>query len=297
MEKIVRDMMGGGLRPSDPRRFLIESMVAAMNADGSVDQRELDVLHRQLADHDLFAGLSQSAAKMLIDVATDAVKFAGNASSRVNAIAKGLPARVHRLAAYAMACQICAADSDVSQPEMTYLEALRAATRVSTVDAGQIFASARDGKGMAALDDKVLRLRSLVPVAAELFALRAVSRSCHDDDHRHELKDFFLAIPDLSLRPDELESLLFQTFRKPRAPHANVYTELVEVARVLPDPLDRYWMAVYVLVAEPGSQRPNWRVLPFAGLLQQVFQLPDESMDMAVVDAATFPATLPRPKR
>ena len=50
-----------------------------------------------------------------------------------------------------------------------------------------------------------------------------------------------------------------------------MYTELLEVANMLPDPLDRYWLAVYVLVAEPGNQRPNWRVIPFAGLLQPGF--------------------------
>lgn len=297
MDKMVRDMMGGGLRPSDPRRFLIEAMICAMNADGSVDQRELDVLHKQLQEHDLFAGLSSQAAKMLIDVATDAVKFAGNASSRVGAIAKGLPSRIHRLTAFAMACEVCGADSDISQQETQFLEALRGATRVSPVDAQEIFRGANQHRAMTVLTDKALRLRGLVPVVAEVFALRAISRGCHDDDHRHELKDFFLAIPELALRPDEIEGLLFRTFRKTRPAHANVYTELLEVAQLLPDPLDRYWVAVYVLLAEPGSQRPNWRVIPFAGLLQQVFHLPDESLDMAVIDATVFPATTPKPRR
>mgnify|MGYP001562420532 FL=1 len=134
-DKVVRDMMGGGLRPSDPRRFLIESMICAMNADGAIDPRELEALHKQLQEHDLFAGLSDQAAKMLIDVATDAVKFAGSSVARCAAIAKGLPSRIHRLTAYAMACEICGADTDISSKEQQFLEALRGATRVSRLPA------------------------------------------------------------------------------------------------------------------------------------------------------------------
>src|SRR5262245_36199578 len=99
MEKRARDVMGGGLRPNDPRRFLIEAMIGAMHADGAVDQRELAVLHRHLGEHDLFAGLPEAAAKTLVELATDAVRFAASPTARVSAIAKGLPSRIHRLAA------------------------------------------------------------------------------------------------------------------------------------------------------------------------------------------------------
>ena len=40
VERSVKELLGGGLRPNDPRRFLIEAMVGAMNADGLVDPRE-----------------------------------------------------------------------------------------------------------------------------------------------------------------------------------------------------------------------------------------------------------------
>ena len=41
----------------------------------------------------MFAGLGSTAAKTLIDLSTDAIKFAGSAVGRAPAIAKGLPAR------------------------------------------------------------------------------------------------------------------------------------------------------------------------------------------------------------
>jgi len=71
--------------------------------------------------------------------------------------------------------------------------------------------------------------------------------------------------------------------------------ELARVPATLPDPVDRYWMVVYTLVAEVPSTIANWRVLPFIGVVQAAFQIVDADMELAVVDALTFPASLPRP--
>ena len=46
MERSVANLFGGGLKPNDPRRFLIEAMICSMHADGSVDPREIAVLER-----------------------------------------------------------------------------------------------------------------------------------------------------------------------------------------------------------------------------------------------------------
>src|ERR1041384_6982063 len=98
MERSVKGLLGGGLRPNDPRRFLIEAMIGAMNADGVVDPRETAAVEQQIASHPLFQGLGAGAARTLIDMSNDAIRFAGNAFGRTPAIAKGLPARIHRLA-------------------------------------------------------------------------------------------------------------------------------------------------------------------------------------------------------
>jgi uncharacterized tellurite resistance protein B-like protein len=295
MQTRVRDIVGGGLRPSDPRRFLIEAMIGAMNADGNIDQRELAVLQRQLAEHDLFAGLNDAAAKTLVDLATDAIHFAGSATARVGAIARGLPARLHRLAAYGMACEVCAADASIDPAEAEFLESLRLAVRVSLHEAQQIFQAAREGRVTQFLDDRMLRVRSLIPVAVEVFTLRACSRGSLDDEHRFALRDFFLAIPDLTLRVDDLEGELFRAFRKQRAPGFNVYAELCTLAASLPDPVDRYWMAVYALVAESPSSVATWQVIPFVAMVRQAFQIAEGDMDLAVADALSFPSNLPRP--
>src|SRR5690242_1465316 len=97
MERSVKELLGGGLRPNDPRRFLIEAMIGAMSADGVADARETAAIEKQIATHPLFHGLGAGAARTLIDLSNDAIKFAGTPLGRAPAIAKGLPARIHRV--------------------------------------------------------------------------------------------------------------------------------------------------------------------------------------------------------
>lgn len=291
----VANLFGGALRPNDPRRFLIEAMIGSMNADGIIDPREIAVLEHHIATHPLFKGLGAVAGKTLIDLSTDAIKFAGGAIGRAGAIAKGLPARIHRLAAYGMAAQIAAADDDVHRFELQYLEALRLALRISPRESGEIVQRATRGTIPEYLDDRYLRIKSLIPVAAEVFALRALARAMANDDHRFKVRDFFASIPDLQMSTDDLDGELFRAFRRQRAPNAQVFGELSRVAAQLPDPVDRYWIVVYTLVAELPATVPSWRVIPFIGVIQAAFQINDNDMELAVVDALQFPAAMPRP--
>jgi hypothetical protein len=295
MERSVKDLLGGALKPNDPRRFLVEAMIGSMNADGVADHREMKVLELQIANHPLFQGLAPQAARTLIDLSNDAIRFAGNAISRAPAIAKGLPARIHRLAAFGMAAEVAVADEVLHEGELTFLEALRISLRIAPLEAEQVVAAARAGNMQFLLEDRYLRIRGLIPVACEIFTLRAYAKGMANDDQRFRIRDFFAVIPDLQLTKDELDSELYRAFRRPRAPDAQVFSELARVANGLPDPVDRYWMLVYTLVAEMPATVPSWRVIPFIGVMQSAFQIVDTDMELAVVDALTFPAAMPRP--
>ena len=291
----VRELLAGQLRPNDPRRFLIEAMIAAMNADGVVDPRERMVLERHIDRHDLFEGLGIDAAHTLIELANDAVQIGGGAA-RTPAIARGLPARVHRVAAYGMAAEVCAADTSVVASEVHYLEALRIALRIGPYEAEQIVQAAKMGVLGPFLDDRFLRIRNLVPTAASLFAMRAAARGALTDDHRFKVRDFFLAMADLALRQEDLDVELYRAFRRiSLSTNIPIYAALDELAHTLPDPIDRYWMVVYALVAELPATVASWRLIPFIGVLQGAFQIGDTDMELAVVDALAFPAALPRP--
>jgi uncharacterized tellurite resistance protein B-like protein len=291
----MKGLLGGGLKPNDARRFLIEAMLCAMNADGVADPREQAAIEHRLASHPLFQDLAGNAARTLIELSSDAIRFAGSALARVPAIAKGLPARIHRLAAYGLAVEIAAADQQLVDGERQFLEALRVALRIAPLESEALVDSAMAGHLTEYLDDRYGRIKSLVPVAAELFMLRAVSRGAADDEQRFQIRDFFTAIPDLALPRDELDGLLYRAFRRPRAPDVQIYGELERVAQTLPDLVDRYWLVVYTLVAEPPAAVPSWRVIPFTGVMQLAFHIRDIDMELAAADALTFPAALPRP--
>jgi Tellurite resistance protein TerB len=295
MERSVKGLLGGGLKPNDPRRFLIEAMIGAMNADGVADPREAAAVEHQIATHPLFQGLGAGAARTLIDMSNDAIRFAGSAFGRAPAIAKGLPARIHRLAAFGMAAEVAVADEQLVDGELHFLEALRIALRIAPLESESLVQNARAGHLAEYLEDRYHRIKTLLPVACEVFTLRALSRGMANDEHRFKLRDFFAAIPDLVLGKDELESELYRAFRRPRAPDAQVFGELARVASTLPDPVDRYWMMVYTLVAELPATVPSWRVIPFIGVMQTAFQITDTDMELAVIDALTFPAAMPRP--
>lgn len=293
MDNRVREVIGGALRPNDPRRFLVEAMIGAMHADGALDAREAGVLEAHLAAHPLFAGVNAAASRTLIELATDAIKFAGSAAARVPAIAKGLPSRIHRIAGYAMACEISAADAEISHDEMAFLELLRQHLRIATHEAQHVFHALHAGQLAAHLEDRLLRIRSLVPFVIELFTLRAHALGRAVDDHRFAVRDFLLALPDMALPKDDLDAALFQAFRKPRT--GDVYSELSVLAQYLPDPVDRWWMVVYAVAAEAPGSVTSWRVIPFLAMMQHAFGLGDADMDVAVLDAQVFPASLPRP--
>ena len=295
MQRSIGNLLGGGLRPNDPRRFLIEAMVGAMSADGQIDAREQKMMEYQIANHPLFQGLGLNASRTLIELSTDAIQFAGSAIGRTPAIARGLPARIHRLAAFGMAAEVAAADQQVVPGELQFLEALRIALRITPLEAENIVRAAKAGNLTAYLDDRYLRVKSIISVAAEVFALRALARAMATDEHRFAVRDFFASIPDLALSTDELDTELYRAFRRPRAADAQVFSELTRVAQTLPAPDDRYWIVVYTLVAEPPSAAPSWRVIPFMGVMQAAFQIVDTDMELAVIDALTFPANLPRP--
>lgn len=294
-DRSIQQLIGGSLKPNDPRRFLIEAMLGAMHADGTVDERETRAMQAQIETHPLFAGLGANASKTLIELSMDAIHFAGNAVKRAPAIAKGLPARIHRLAAYGMASEIVVADQQIAEGELAFLEALRKALRVGPIEAQSILDAAAAGQLAAFLDDRYLRVKTLIVVACEVFALRAVTLGKLSDDHRFRVRDFFAAIPDLALSRDELDMELYRAFRRPRAADAQVYSELARIAQGLPDPIDRYWMVVYAMVAELPATVPSWRVIPFIGVLQGAFQIVDSDMELAAIDALAFPAAMSRP--
>ncbi len=296
MQHRVVHVLRGGLKRNDPRRFLIEAMIGSMKADGMADPREVDVVEKQVASHVLFGGMDRGTAKTLIDVSNDAIKFARSAIARAPAIAKGLPARIHRLAAFGMAAEVADADRVWHAKEGEFLETLRIQLRIPAGEADLLLRAAKAGLLANHLDEKLARLQQLVPAACEVFALRALARGAANGAHRTRVRDFFLALPDLSgIGIEALDAELAHAFARSRGPDASVYGELARLGAALPDPVDRYWLVVYALVAEPSAGVIPWQQLPFVVAMRAAFRIADVDMQFAVSDAQAFGTAMPRP--
>src|SRR6476659_2639724 len=131
MTRRARDSFIGTLKPNDPRRFLVEEMLGAMGADGKIHEAELASMQRHLEEHEMFSGLSDRHHAVLLQIARDSIAFASSPVARIPGIAKGLPSRLHKLTALAMACEVVVADTEIDPAEEAYLEALRLALRIS----------------------------------------------------------------------------------------------------------------------------------------------------------------------
>jgi len=129
-------------RPIDHQTALIFTMVLVSAAEGEMTDAELETIGRQVRylpvfkdfDHDRLTDVGRNCAELLrrddgLDLASDM-------------IAEALPQPL-RETAYALACDVAAADGRVSQEELRLLEILRYRLEVGRLPAAAIERGAR----------------------------------------------------------------------------------------------------------------------------------------------------------
>jgi uncharacterized tellurite resistance protein B-like protein len=282
-------MFGGGLSADDPRRFLVEVMLSAMEADGDVTPEEMEILQRNLDGHELFADLSGDGSARLIDMAADAIREAGGGPSRLAAIAKGLPSRSHRLTAYAMACEICVSDAELPEAEIRYLELLQSALQLDDTEAVEIFEAARQKSGLQTLEEKTSRMRELMPRFVDCMALMAAADGEVHDEELAGVRAVLKNIPDMAvLTADELEEAIRLSFERVKG--KDPAEQLASIAETIQSPNDRYWTAVYMMIVALADGKTDWREVGFLKTVETTFGLSDAHMDQAMQTAALFPS-------
>jgi uncharacterized membrane protein YebE (DUF533 family) len=280
-------MYGGGLKPSDPRRFLIEAMVGGMQADGHIEKSELEIFERNLQDHELFAGLNRKVTAELVEMANESIKFAGGAMQRVETIARGLPSRTHRMAAYAVAAEICFADGETSE-ERLYLEALKLALGLDDEEAAALKEAARRDKGMAEVEDRTRSMRQLMTKFIDCMAIMAVYDGVVTDKERAAVIGCVKTIADMAvLSDDEIAMTVDDALRKIN--EKDIENELFNMADNIPTRTDRYWAAVYMMVVALADNYTNWRHLSIFTDIKEIFALSEATMDKAMETAKQTP--------
>ncbi len=286
---LLSKMYGGSLRPHDPRRFLIEAMVAAIQADGVVAQEELDVLEASLQEHEMFAGLKPDITRVLIEMAGDSIAFAGGVMRRVPYMAKNLPSRSHRMAAYAVACEIVLADDPVpAEAEQEYLDYLKTWFLLGEEEAKAIFQAAGRRRGMAEVEERTRQMQGVMPYNIEGMALMACADGNVSSAERQALRGVLRNIGDTAVLGDnELEDLIEDAFRKVEGKDGD--REIVRIANGMETPSDRYWAAVYMMILALADGHRDWRQVWLLGSAQEALKLTDDDMDRAWSTAKLFP--------
>lgn len=285
----LRKMFSGRVSAEDPRRFLVESMLGAMEADGDVTDEEMATFEGSLANHPLFEGLSQEELGRLTEIAADAIRVAGGGKARLPAIAAGLPSRNQRLAAYAMAAEVCVSDRELAESEIDFLDGLQRAFALEEGEAKEVFEAARKHSGLLTLEEKSQKVRQLIPSFVKCMALMASADGEIHHEERLGMRAVLGNIPDMQvLTGAELDEAIEVALERiaGKAPKG----ELVGIAKDISEPSDRYWVTVYVMIIALADGKNDWREIEFLSTMKAVFGLSEQQMDVAMQTAAQFPA-------
>ncbi len=284
----LRKMFSGGLQQDDPRRFLIEAMLGAMEADGEVNDDEMAVLQQNLDEHELFEGLTGEQTSRLIDQAADAIREAGGGNKRILAIANGLPSQAYRFAAYALACEICVSDDDLPESEIRYLDSLQKVLGVDDSDARDLFEGARKESKLLTLEEKTTKVHALLPKLVEGMAMMALADEVVEEEERDMMRLVLSKIPDMAvLSGEELDEAIAVAFERSRNTEPAV--QLKAIAEEVQSTSDRYWTAAYMMIVALADGKTDWREVSFLKTVQDVFGLSDDAMDQGMATAALFP--------
>jgi uncharacterized tellurite resistance protein B-like protein len=286
----LRNMFSGSAKNDDPRRFIVESMLGAMEADGDVSEAEMEVLQKNLEDHELFRDLTDDARARYIDMAADSIRDAGGGHKRLDAIAKGLPSRGHRMTAFAMACEVCACDAELLEGEIRFLEQLQRALALDEETAEEIFEAARKNSGLLTIEEKTRAMRAMMPAFVDCMALMAAADGEVHDTELTGVRAVLRNIPDMAvLTRDELDSAIQKAFQRIRDKDCDGELESIANSTITAAP-DRYWTTVYMMIIALADGTTDWREVRFLETARRVFHLNETQMDQAMATASAFPA-------
>lgn len=284
----LREMFGTGLAKDDPRAFLVEAMVAAIDADGEVTEAELEGLHKRLDVHEAFAGLTQDQKQRLIDQAADAVENAGGGRNRVDAIAQGLPSRSERTLAYNLACELCVADNELAETEIVYLESLQNALGLPDEEARAMFEAARTNSSVMTIEERGEKMKSLTPRFIDAMVLLTLADGKVEDAEIERMEAVLRHIADMrSLDEASLHDEVVKAFDRVAAKSPDEVIN--EIAAAITNQTDRFWTVTYMMLVAIADGAQDWQELGVLARVQKILGLDSEAMDKAMNIAKQFP--------
>lgn len=116
---------------------LIYAMVVGAAADGSLADSELETI-RDIVEHlPIFADFEHGNLAEIASACTDLLSVDEGLDAVISQIKENLPSKL-RATAYALACDVVAADGEATQEELRYLELLRHEIEVDRLTAAAV---------------------------------------------------------------------------------------------------------------------------------------------------------------
>jgi uncharacterized tellurite resistance protein B-like protein len=285
----LRKMFSGKVSGEDSRRFLVEAMLGAMEADGDISEEEMAAFEGNLSNHKMFEGLSSDELSRLTDLAADALRVAGGGKARLPAIADALPSRNQRLTAYGLAAEICVSDKNLAETEIEFLDAMQKAFALGDEETKDVFEAARKHSGLLTLEERSEKVRFLLPMFVRCMALMASADEEIHHEERLAMRAILRAIPDMAvLTHAEIDEAI--DYALEQVAGKDLKKELEGVAAEVKASNDRFWVTCYTMIVSLADGVSDWREIEFLGNMRTTFGLTETQMDAAMKTAALFPA-------
>jgi tellurite resistance protein len=126
----------------DPHGALIYTMVIVSAADATLSDGELQIIGDIIGHLPVFRGFDRARLPKLLDGCATSLADADGLDGTLDLIRSALPAQL-RETAYAIACDLVAADGEASQEELRVLELIRHRFNVDRLTAAAIERGAR----------------------------------------------------------------------------------------------------------------------------------------------------------
>lgn len=144
---------------------LVEAMVMAAVADGSIAQKEMETLIRRVVERPEFEGTKAEELNALIEGSAKKLAQAKNLDSVLASLRERLPDHKNRLLAFGLAAAVALADRRASREELGLLKTFQMALGISEEEVQKIFSAVEGGQALnEVLGEPVERLLAEVMV-------------------------------------------------------------------------------------------------------------------------------------
>ncbi|SET36801.1 tellurite resistance TerB family protein [Stigmatella erecta] len=144
---------------------LIETMLLAAIADGSVSQREIQTLLRRVIERPEFEGTSAQELNALVETSAQRLSEATDLQEVLASLRSRLPDHKNRMLAFGLAAAVAFADQRATKLELGLLKTIQAALGISEDEVAQIIDIIEKGGSLSeALGEPLERLYAEVMV-------------------------------------------------------------------------------------------------------------------------------------